>query len=233
MTQTKKSFQYSLRRTVPILVGFFPVGVAYGILMANLGYNFIWSALSSLVVYAGSLQMLMVSFLMNNVPILTVVIMSLLLNSRHIFYGISFIEKFKTYGFWKYLLIYGMSDENYSLLCSYREKEGVNEKQVHVFSAILIWFYWILFSALGGLIGALITFDTTGIDFALTALFVVILIEQLKGATSKLPGIIGGVSSVIWLLVLGADHFLLPSLISTVAVLICLKKRIPLDKEVG
>jgi 4-azaleucine resistance transporter AzlC len=107
----------------------------------------------------------------------------------------------------------------------------VDEKWVHIFSAALIWFYWILFSALGGLIGGLITFNTTGIDFALTALFVVILIEQIKGASSKLPIVIAAVSSVLWILILGADRFLLPSLLSTVAVLICLRKAIFSEKE--
>lgn len=214
------------------MVGFFPVGVAYGVLMANLGYNFLWSLFSSLFIYAGSLQMLMVSFLANNVPIFTVIITALLLNSRHIFYGISFIEKFKEYGFWKFFLIYGMSDESYSLLCSYKEKDGVDEKWVHIFSAALIWLYWVIFSALGGLIGGLIPFDTTGIDFALTALFVVILIEQIKGAKSKLPVLIAAVSSLTWLLVLGGDNFLLPSLVTTVAALVLFKKKIAPRKEV-
>ena len=227
----KNSFRYAFRRSIPVMVGFFPVGIAYGVLMANLGYNFLWSALSSLVVYAGSLQMLMVSFLMNNVPILTIAVTALLLNSRHIFYGISFVDKFQKYGFWKAFLIYGMSDESYSLLCAYTEQEGVDEKWVHIFSAGLIWFYWVLFSALGGLIGALITFNITGIDFALTALFVVILIEQIKGAASKLPMVIGGLSSVLWILMVGPDRFLLPSLLSTVAVLLCFKRRIPIEKE--
>jgi 4-azaleucine resistance transporter AzlC len=213
------------------MVGYFPVGIAYGILMAELGYDFAWSALTSLFVYAGSLQMLMVSFLLNNVPILTVAITALLLNSRHIFYGVSFIEKFKSYGFWRFFLIYGMSDENYSLLCSYKEEDGVEEKWVHIFSAAMIWSYWILFSGLGALIGKMIPFDTTGIDFSLTALFVAILIEQLKSATSKLPGVIGAVSSVLWILIVGTEQFLLPSLLTTVVILICFKKRLVPDKE--
>lgn len=228
--QVKNSFLYALRRSVPILVGYFPVGIAYGLLMAKLGYNFIWSAFSSLFVYAGALQMLMVSFLANNVPILTVAITALLLNSRHIFYGISFIEKFKKYGFWKYFLIFTLSDESYSLLCAYKETDNVDEKWVHIFSGVLIWLYWILFSTLGGLIGQLITFNTTGIDFALTALFVVILIEQLTGKKSWLPAIIGGVSSVLWILLIGPERFLLPSLVTTVAVLLCTKKQ---KKEVA
>jgi len=226
----KNSFLYALRRSVPILIGYFPVGIAYGLLMAQLGYSFLWSVGSSLVVYAGALQMLMVSFLANNAPLLTVAVTALLLNSRHIFYGISFIEKFKKYGFWKYFLIFTLSDESYSLLCAYKDQDGVQEKWVHIFSGMLIWVYWIVFSGLGGLIGQLITFDTTGIDFALTALFVVILIEQLTDKKSPLPAIIGAVSSALWILLIGPDSFLLPSLVTTVAVLLCTQKR---QKEVA
>ena len=222
----KNSFLYALRRSVPILIGYFPVGIAYGLLMAQLGYSFLWSVGSSLVVYAGALQMLMVSFLANNAPLLTVAVTALLLNSRHIFYGISFIEKFKKYGFWKYFLIFTLSDESYSLLCAYKDQDGVQEKWVHIFSGMLIWVYWIVFSGLGGLIGQLITFDTTGIDFALTALFVVILTEQLMGKKSPIPAMIGAVSSVVWILLVGPDNFLLPSLVTTVTLLLCGKKEV-------
>ena len=225
----KNSFRYSFERSIPIMVGYFPVGVAYGILMENAGYNFIWSLFSSLFVYAGSLQMLMVSFLANNIPVLTVMITALLLNSRHLFYGISFIEKFKKYGLWKYFLIFTLSDESYSLLCSYKEREDVDEKWVHIFSGFLIWVYWIVFSGLGGLAGKLITFDTTGIDFALTALFVVILIEQIKGCESRIPGIAAALSSILWIFIAGADGFLLPSLVTTVTVLIIMKSKIPIS----
>ena len=227
----KNSFLYALRRSIPIMVGYFPVGVAYGVLMSQLGYNFLWSAISSLVVYAGSLQMLMVSFLANNVPVLTVAVTALLLNCRHLFYGISFIDKFKKYGFCKYFLIFTLSDESYSLLCAYQENDNVDEKWVHIFSAVLIWLYWVVFSGLGGLIGQLITFNTAGIDFALTALFVVILIEQLEGKRSLLPAAVGGVSSVLWILLVGAESFLLPSLVTTVAVLLCAGKKT--DREVA
>ena len=109
--RVKNSFRYALRRSVPILVGFLPLGTAYGILMAKAGYNFLWSGLVSLVVYAGSLQMLMVGFLTASTPLLTVIVTSLLLNSRHIFYGLSFLEKFNSYGAWKYFLIYGLPDD--------------------------------------------------------------------------------------------------------------------------
>ena len=144
----KNSFRYALRRSVPIMVGYFPVGVAYGILMSSAGYGAVWSALAGLFVYAGSLQMLMVTFFENGVPLLTVTVTALLLSSRHLFYGISFIGKFRSYGAWKYFLIYGMSDESYSLLCSYKEQDGADEKWVHIFSTALIWIYWIFFSVL-------------------------------------------------------------------------------------
>ncbi len=222
----KNSFKYSLERSVPILIGFFPVGTVYGLMMSAAGYNFLWSAAASLFVYAGSLQMLMISFFQSDMSILTIAVTALLLNSRHIFYGLSFIEKFRSYGGWKWFLIYGMPDESYSLLCSYVPREGVEEKWVHIFSTGLIWLYWIAFSVLGGLVGQLITFDTTGIDFALTALFIVILLDQIKSTGMKLPALIGGVSSVLCIIILGRDNFLLPSLAVTVLVLLLLRNKL-------
>lgn len=227
----KNSFKYSLERSVPILIGFFPVGTVYGLMMSAAGYNFLWSAAASLFVYAGSLQMLMISFFQSDMSILTITVTALLLNSRHMFYGLSFIEKFRSYGGWKWFLIYGMPDESYSLLCSYVPREGVEEKWVHIFSTGLIWLYWIAFSVLGGLVGQLITFDTTGIDFALTALFIVILLDQIKSTGMKLPALIGGMSSMLCIIILGRDNFLLPSLAVTVLVLLLLRNKLEGDAE--
>lgn len=220
------SLKYSLKRSIPIMVGFFPVGFAYGVMMADAGYGPMWSAISSLFVYAGSLQMLMISFFRSTMPITAIAVTALLLNSRHIFYGLSFIEKFKSYGPWKYFLIYALPDEAYSLLCSYKPIDGVEEKWVHIFSSALIWIYWIVFSMLGGAAGELIPFDTSGIDFALTALFVVIFTDQIKTASSKLPCIIAAVSSLACIAVFGRDSFLLSSLCITVAVVMLLEPKI-------
>lgn len=224
--RVKNSFRYALRRSVPILVGFLPLGTAYGILMAKAGYNFLWSGLASLVVYAGSLQMLMVGFLTASTPLLTVIVTSLLLNSRHIFYGLSFLEKFNSYGAWKYFLIYGLPDESYSLLCSYIPRDDVEEKWVHIFDTALIWSYWILFSMFGCLAGTLLPFDMTGVDFAMTALFIVILINQLEHCESKLPAAVSFVSALACLLIFGPDNFLLPSLAATVVALIAFQGRL-------
>ena len=203
-----KAFRYALKHSLPILISYIPVALAYGVLMQNCGYNFVWTGACSIFVLAGSLQYLMVTFFAGGVSLLTVAIMSLLLNSRHIFYGLSFIEKFRTFGPWKYFLIYSLTDENYSLHC------------------------WIILSIIGALIGSMLPFNTTGIDFALTALFIVILIEQILGADNRLPAWLAFVSAIVCLLIFGPSNFILPSLVITVALLSILRHRIEPVKAV-
>lgn len=227
----KKPFFIALKRTLPIMAGFLPLGMAYGILMAQAGYNFLWSGFIGITVLAGSLQFLMIDFFAGGLPLVTIIIMALLLNSRHIFYGLPFIEKFKKYGPWKYWMIYTLADENFSLLCSCKTEEGVSEKTVNIISSSLVALYWILFSMLGGLIGNLIPFDTTGLDFALTALFVVILLDQLRGAPTRIPAGIALLSGVGCILVFGPNNFILPSLIATVTALLVLKPKLEQTME--
>ena len=157
--------------------------------------------------------------------------MALLINSRHIFYGISLIEKFRNFGLWKYYLIYSLTDENYSLHCSAKMEEGMDEKWTYIFTATLTLLYWTVSCVLGSLIGTLITIDMTGVDFALTALFVTILLDQLKDAVSRLPAVVAMFSSIICLLIFGPDNFILPSLIITVAALTVLRHTIATEKE--
>ena len=225
----KNAFRYSLKHSIPILISFIPVGLAYGILMQTSGLNWVWTGACSLFVFAGSLQFLAVSFFAGGVSLLSVMIMALLLNSRHIFYGIPFLEKWKNYGIWKLFLIYALPDEAFSLHCSNTFDDGneVNKRWTYVFDALLILLYWVSLSIIGALLGSLITFRTDGIDFALTALFIVILIEQLKAAEgSKLPAIIAGASSIVCLLIFGPGGFILPSLLIAVVLLIVLRGRI-------
>lgn len=222
----KKTFLYALKHSFPIFISWIPVGLAYGVLMASAGYNFLWAGACSLLVHAGSLQFLMVSFFTGVESYITVAVMALLLNSRHIFYGLPFIEKFREFGGWKYFLIYSLSDENFSLHCSHDFGEGVNEKWAYVITAALLVFYWMVLSIVGGLIGSFIPFDTTGIDFALTALFIIILIDQLKGSDTALPALLAFGSSIICLAVIGAKNFILPSLVITVALLVVFRKRL-------
>lgn len=227
----KKSFSYALRHSLPIFAGFLPLGLAYGVLMQNAGYNALWTGATCLFVFAGSLQFLMISFFTTSISYVTVAVMALLINSRHIFYGISLIEKFRNFGLWKYYLIYSLTDENYSLHCSAKMEEGMDEKWTYIFTATLTLLYWTVSCVLGSLIGTLITIDMTGVDFALTALFVTILLDQLKDAVSRLPAVVAMFSSIICLLIFGPDNFILPSLIITVAALTVLRHTIATEKE--
>ena len=225
---------YSLKHSLPIFISFVPVGLAYGILMQSAGFNWIWSGVSSLFVFAGSLQFLAVSFFAGGVSLITVVVMALLLNSRHIFYGIPFIEQWRKYGLWRLFLIYALPDETFSLHCSNDFDDGNPEdkKWTQIFDAALVLFYWVSLSVLGGLIGSFLKFDTSGIDFALTALFIVILINQMKNAENgRLPALIAAVSSAVCRAIFGADGFILPSLVITVALLFLLRSVIEKEKR--
>ena len=225
----KKAFLYSLKHSIPILISFIPVGLAYGILMQTSGLNWLWTGACSLFIFAGSLQFLAVSFFAGGVSLLSVAVMAFLLNSRHIFYGIPFIDRWKQYGPWKLFLIYALPDEAFSLHCSNTFDDGSeeNRKWTYVFDALLVLLYWVILSVTGALIGSLISFNTDGIDFALTALFIVILTEQMKTADGNvLPAVIAAVSSVICLLLFGPSGFILPSLMMTVLLLNLLRGRI-------
>ena len=235
----KKAFLYSIRHSIPVFVGFIPVALAYGVLMTSAGYNFLWTGAASVIVLAGSLQYLMVSFFAGGVSIGTIIVMSLLLNSRHIFYGIPFIEKFRKFKGWRFYLIYTLADEIFSLHCSHDFPPDVDEKKAYICTAFVVSQFWILMTVIGALIGSLLKFDTSGIDFAMTALFIVILLDQLKDAPVKLPAFLAFGSSLICLILLGADNFILPSLLITVGVLTVLKNHLsprlpqsPADQEV-
>lgn len=225
-----KTLRYAVKHSFPIFISFVPVALAYGVLMESAGYNFVWTGACSLFVLAGSLQYLMVSFFAGGVSLATVAVMALMVNSRHIFYGLSFIEKFRSFGLWKYFLIFSLTDENYSLHCSHNFPDDINEKWAYVVTAALPWLYWVVLSIAGALIGTLIPFDTTGIDFALTALFIVILIEQMKGADNRLPAFLAFASSIVCLFFFGPSNFILPSLLITVALLTILRARIEPEK---
>ena len=228
----KKALAYSFKHSIPILISFIPVGLAYGLLMQQNGYNYLCTAFCCFAVFAGTLQFLMIDFFSGSVPMISVAVIALLLNSRHIFYGIPFLEKWRNYGIEKLFLIYALPDESFSLHCSNTFDDGnENDKKLtYIFSSLFVLIYWVTTSVLGSLVGTLITFNTDGIDFALTSLMIVILIEQLKSSDSFLPAVIASGCSVACLLLLGPSNFILPSLIITVVFLLLFKKRIEVAK---
>lgn len=221
-----EAVRYAFLQTIPVLCGYLFLGMAFGILLENAGYGVSWALLISLVVYAGSMQFVMVTFLTGGTNLLTVALMTLSINSRHMFYGLSFVEAFKKMGKKGLYMIFSLTDETYSVLCGTKVQKGMNEEDVQFYMAILNHSYWIVGSIIGAFIGNKIPFDTTGIDFAMTALFVVIFIEQWLGSKSHLPAVIGISCAVISLLLFGKDRFMLPALIGAVISLMMVEKRI-------
>lgn len=211
--------------SLPVMVGYIFVGIAFGLLLYSEGFSWFWALASSVIVYAGSMQFVLVSFLSGGASLLTVAITTLTVNSRHLFYGISFIERFKKMGIWKPYMIYSLTDETYSLLCL-AQGRGEEDPKYYLLVSAFNQLSWILGSILGALIGTFIPFNSSGIDFAMTALFVVIFVEQVIQSKSKLPGIIGLASGVMCLGLLGADNFILVALILAVLVLMAFKNRI-------
>lgn len=214
-----RTLRFAFVKTIPVLLGYLVLGAAFGVVLERAGYGAPWALLSSAVIYAGSAQFVMAELLVSGAGLLTVLVMMLLLNSRHFFYGLTFVEAFRGTKARPYL-IFSLTDETYSLLCALKTPPGMDEKRAMLLISLLNQCYWVLGSGLGALLGELLPFDLTGIDFAMTALFTVILVDQLREAGNRLPALIGGGCSVLFLLLLGPDAFLLPSLILTVTLLV-------------
>ncbi len=231
MTKTKETFKYAFIQTLPVLFGYVFMGIAFGILLQKAGYHFIWAFFISLIIYAGSMQFVLIGLLSGGMGFLSLIILTLSVQSRHIFYGLSFIEKFKAMGKWGWYMIFSLTDETYSLLCGMNIPKELNEKQVFFTVAALDQSYWVIGCTLGGIIGSFIGFDTTGIDFAMTALFVVIFIEQWYSYKSHLPALVGIFCGVVALLIFGAGAFILPALMGSVGLLLIFKNNIKIGEE--
>lgn len=226
MTDKKQTLVFALKKSLPVLFGYLFLGSAFGIMLYDAGYNFIWAIFISIVVYAGSGQFLLVSLLSGAASLPTVAIMTLFINSRHMFYGLSYIDKFRQ-GKWRYpFMIFTLTDETYSVNTSFSTvPQGVDEVRARFLIGEFDHLYWILGSVIGSLAGQIIPIDFTGIDFSMTALFVIIFTDLVldKKGRMKLIGPIGILCAVICLIAIGADKFLLPALIVTTAVLLLAK----------
>lgn len=216
-----RELRYAFRQTVPVLCGYLFLGLAFGLLLQQAGYGWPWAVLTSVIVYAGSMQFVLVGLLGGGfASLLSVALTTLSVNSRHLFYGLSFLETFRKMGRAKPYMIFSLTDETYSLLCSLQPPKELDADRVRLYIALLDHAYWVAGSAAGAILGSVIPFDLTGIDFAMTALFVVIFVDQLRGAKSRLPAVAGLGFGLLWLVVLGPDRFLLPALVCTVLVLL-------------
>lgn len=209
----KETFRYSFISTLPVMAGYIVLGIGFGILLASKGYSFLWAILMSLTIYAGSMQYVGVNLLTSGASLITTAIMTLMVNARHLFYGISMIGKYKDTGKAKPYLIFALTDETYSLVCDKNLPENVNRKKYYLFVSLLNQSYWILGSFIGAFIGNTFSLNLKGIDFSMTALFTVIVVEQWEKASNHIPSVIGGISAILCLILFGADKFLIPTMI--------------------
>ncbi len=209
----RKALSAAFPATLPVLMGYLSIGIAFGLMLQRAGYNFIWAFFMSLTIYAGSGQYLGVGLLASAAGLGTVALMTVLINFRHLVYGLSMIEKFRDMGARKPYMIFSLTDETYALLAGAKAPEGVAPRDFYFAVAVLDHLYWVLGSVIGGVAGGLLKIDITGIDFAMTALFVVIAVDQWKVYRKHLPALLGAGVTTLSLLLLGAERMLVPALL--------------------
>lgn len=228
------TIKYAFKKSLPVLFGYLFLGSAFGIMLYDAGYNWIWAVLISVVVFAGSGQFLLVSLLSSAAAIPTVAMMTLFINSRHMFYGLSLIDKFKAGG-WRYpFMIFTLTDETYSVNVSIQSvPDNVDEPKARFLIGEFDHLYWILGSVIGSLLGQNLPVDFTGIDFSMTALFTVIFVDLIIDTKSKICGAVGLFCAFICLMIFGTDNFLLPALILTVIMLVAAKPFLQKKEVIG
>ena len=218
---TKSTIRAAFRDTIPVMTGYVFLGFGFGILLHQSGYGVLWSFAMSLTIYAGSMQYMTVSLLTGGAGLLTAALTTLVVNARHLFYGISMVDAYKGTGKKKPYLIFALTDETYSLVS--REQ---NPDQGYCFLVSLFdQIYWVTGSILGSLAGSLLPLNFEGIEFVLTALFVTIFVEQWLSTKNHVPAIIGVAATAICLVIFGKDVFLIPSMALIAATLILMRKR--------
>ena len=214
----KNEIKRALRDCIPVLSGYVVLGMGFGIIMQSNGFGVWWTLAMSALIYAGSMQYLAVDLLAGGASLISAAIATLMVNARHIFYGISMVDRYKGTGARKPYLIFALTDETYSLVCS-----GEKSRRYYLLVSVFNHVYWIVGSVIGALLGQIIPFSTEGIDFALTALFVTVFVEQWKITKDHVPSVIGVVCSVICLACFGKADFLIPAMVLITASLSVLK----------
>ena len=219
----KQTLRYSFRASLPVMAGYVVLGMGFGILFQSKGYGWFWAFLMSLTVYAGSMQYVAIDLISGGASLVTTALMTLMVNIRHLFYGITMLENYRDTGKEKPYLIFALTDETFSLVCSQELPESVDRRRYYLLVSLFNQFYWVAGSTVGGLLGSALTFNTQGIDFSMTALFTVIFVEQWEKTKNHLAALIGLGISAVCLLMFGAERFLIPSMLGITAVLFLVK----------
>lgn len=220
----KNIIKQALISTIPVLSGYLVLGIGFGIILRANGYGALVSFVMSLMIYAGSMQYVAIGLLTHKTPLLTIALTTFMVNARHLFYGISMLDKYKNTGKKKPYLIFSLTDETYSLVC--QDYNTMSEKERHSYYFYVSLFnhiYWVSGSLIGSFMGSIIKFNTEGIEFALTALFLTVVIEQWISSNNHFASISGIVISIVCLIIFGSEHFLIPAMLG-ISMVLCLYK---------
>ena len=212
-------------KTVPVMAGYVVLGAGFGILLRNAGYGVLWAFAMSLFIYAGSMQYVGVSLITGGASIFTTALTTVMVNARHLFYSISMVDRYKDAGKYKPYMIFGLTDETYSLLCDGKTPEGADPAYYRFLVSIFNHSYWVTGSVLGSLLGTVLPFSTEGIEFSMTALFIASFTGQWMSTGDHIPALTGLLSTLVCLVLFGPDRFLIPAMLLITLVLTLLRSR--------
>lgn len=216
----------ALTKTIPVAAGYLVMGFGFGVLMSKRGYPFYWAGLVSLFVYAGSMQYVLIGLLSGGAGLVTTALMTLLINARHLFYGLTMLGEYSKAKKHRSYLIFSLTDETFSLVCTGLPQAGWDPERYYFCISALGHAYWVGGSLLGGLIGEVLPFDFRGIEFSMTALFTVTFMEQWRRTRDHRPAMIGLASSLLALFVFGPEGFILPAMALMLLCLLLLRNRL-------
>lgn len=220
-----KSFIFAFKQAIPVFFPYLFIGIAFGVLMDEAGYSAGWSFLSGVFIYAGSMQIVLVSLLTAGASLGTIALMTFFVNARHIFYGIAFIDQFRKMGRRYPYMVLTLTDEVYSILCSIDYPDDVDIRKTDFFITLMLHLVWILSCVAGALFGQLLPYDLAGIEFSATAFFITVCMNQWEAMDFHLPAITGLTCALVFYFILGASQFILPALTVSVLVLMMMKSR--------
>lgn len=228
----RKLLKTALINTLPVMAGYMVLGFGFGIISSKNGYGILWALAMSGFIYAGSMQYVAVSLLTSGASLISAALTTLMVNARHLFYGISMIEKYRNAGKKKLYMIFALTDETYSLVCTGECPEGEDYHTYCFWLSLMNQSYWVAGSLLGAVVGSAIEFNSAGIDFAMTALFVTVFVEQWLSTKNHLPALIGLGASIVCLVFFGNGNFLIPSMIAITVFLALARKKIETAEKI-
>lgn len=209
----KSAFLPAFKASLPVMAGYTVLGIGFGIIMQRNGYGWWWCALMSITIYGGSMQYVATSLLTSGASLISTAIITVMVHIRHLFYGIAMVDKYRNTGIKKPYLMFALTDETFSLLCSSNLPAEMDKNRYYFFVSILNQSYWIIGGILGAVIGSSFTFNSKGIEFSMTALFVVIFVEQWEKQKQHLPALTGIVVTAVCLAIFGSDGFIIPTML--------------------